>query len=141
MTGAEGPTLDATLRGGIVDVDVYGPDATWLVTASGDFQFSFGALTFWDTATGRELAVLNLAGPVESVSVQPGTGAVVAGYRTTEDLVEVGGAWLVPGPTKWVALACAGTDGTIGDQTSATITGEQSPHRNPCPERCDRSHG
>lgn len=170
-TGSPGPALDATLGGGIVDVDwrpdgaelavvalrgthrfalpdgeligqlpvaggsrgvAYGPDGSWLVTASGDFQFSFGAITFWDAATGRETAVLNLGGPVESVAVQPGTGTVLAGYRSTEELVEVGGAWLVPGPDDWVALACAGTEGTISDLAWAAVTGDPSPPESAC---------
>jgi len=75
----------------------YGPDGSWIATASGDFQFSFGQITFWDTVTGAQLVALNLGGPVETITVHP-TGTVLAGYRTTEDLVEVGGAWLVPGP-------------------------------------------
>ena len=110
----------------------YGPDGSWFATGSGDFQFNFGEITFWDTSSGTELADLNLGGPVESVSVHS-TGAVLAGFRTTENLVEVGGAWLVPGPDHWIILACEGTDGTISEQTWSQLTGEAASHETGCP--------
>ena len=112
----------------------YAPDGTWIVTASGDFQFNFGQITFWDTVTGAQLVALNLGGPVETITVHP-SGTVLAGYRSTEDLVEIGGAWLVPGPAAWISLACAGTDGVIGEQTWAQLTGEASSHRPACPDQ------
>lgn len=110
----------------------YGPDGTWFATGSGDFQFNFGEITFWDTSSGAELAGLNLGGPVESISVDS-TGTVLAGFRTTEDLIEIGGAWLVPGPNDWTALACAGTDRTISEQTWSQLTGEAASHETDCP--------
>lgn len=110
----------------------YGPDGRWLATGSGDFEFSFGAVTFWDTTSGKELAALNVAGPVETVSVHS-SGTVLAGFRTTEDLVEVGGALLVPGPGHWISLACEGTDGVIGEELWSSLTGEQTSREIACP--------
>ncbi|MGH1492596.1 MAG: WD40 repeat domain-containing protein [Acidimicrobiales bacterium] len=109
----------------------YGPDGSWFVTGSGDFEFNFGAITFWETSTGTELVALNLGGPVESISVHP-TGNVLAGFRTTEDLVEVGGARLVPGPNDWIALACAGTDGIISEQIWSELSGESASNETEC---------
>ena len=110
----------------------YGPNGSWFATGSGDFQFNFGEITFWDTSAGTELAGLNLGGPVESISVHP-TGTVLAGFRTTEDLVEIGGAWLVPGPDHWIGLACDGTDGIISEQTWSQLTGEPASRETACP--------
>lgn len=118
------------LAGGARGV-AYGLDGTWIATGSGDFQFNFGQITFWDTSSGTELANLNLGGPVETIAVHS-SGTVLAGFRTTEDLVEVGGAWLVPGPAAWHALACVDTEGVIGDQTWNTLTGENTSHRVDC---------
>lgn len=121
------------LAGGARGV-AYGPDGSWIVTASGDFQFNFGQITFWDAVTGAELVALNLGGPVETITVHP-NGTVLAGFRTTDDLVEIGGAWLVPGPASWASLACGGTDGAIGEQTWTLLTGEATSHRPDCPEQ------
>ena len=110
----------------------YGPDGTWLASASGDFQFSFGQIVFWDAATGEQLVGLDLGGPVETINATP-DGSVVAGFRMTEDLVEVGGAWLVPGPNRWIDLACDGTDATISAQTWNELTGFDETHTTNCP--------
>ncbi|MGI9613330.1 MAG: hypothetical protein ACR2QO_10505 [Acidimicrobiales bacterium] len=110
----------------------YGPDGSWFVTGSGDFQFSFGEIAFWDTSAGTKLVSLNLGGPVESVSVH-GTGTVVASFRSTDDLIETGGAWLVPGPRDWITLACESTEGIIGEQTWTQLTGEATSHDTGCP--------
>ncbi len=110
----------------------YSPDGSWFATGSGDFQFNFGEVIIWDTSTGTELAGLNLGGPVESISVHP-SGTVLAGFRTTDDLVEIGGAWLIPGPDDWIALACADTDAAIGAQTWNQLTGEPAGHTVACP--------
>ena len=110
----------------------YGPDGTWLASASGDFQFSFGQIVFWDAATGKQLVGLDLGGPVETINVSP-EGSVVAGFRMTEDLVEVGGAWLVPGPERWIGLACEGTDATISAQTWNELTDIDESHPTNCP--------
>ena len=109
----------------------YGPDGSWFVTGSGDFQFNFGEIAFWHTSAGSKLVSLNLGGPVESVSVHS-TGTVLAGFRSTEDLIETGGARLVPGPDDWIALACATTDGVIAEQTWRQLTGEPASHETAC---------
>ncbi|MEM7337445.1 MAG: hypothetical protein AAF467_02290 [Actinomycetota bacterium] len=118
------------LAGGTRGV-AYGPAGDWLVSGSGDFQFSFGAITFWDTAENVVLGTLNLGGPVETIAVDA-SGTVLAGFRSTEDLVETGGAWLVPGPGAWLDLACDGTDGVISEETWTTVTGETAPHTTGC---------
>lgn len=110
----------------------YGPTGDWFVTASGDFQFSFGQVIYWDTATGSQLVSLNLGGPAENIAVQS-TGTVITGFRMTEDLIETGGAWLTPGPDAWAQLACAGTDGVISEQTWRELTGETSTRQTNCP--------
>lgn len=123
--------VEHQLAGGARGV-AYGPDGTWFATASGDFQFSFGEIAFWDAASGAKLLSLNLGGPVESIATHH-TGAVLASFRSVEDLVEVGGAWLVPGLDEWVALACEGSDGVIGEQTWRELTGEPTSHTVGCP--------
>lgn len=110
----------------------YGPDGSWLATGSGDFEYSFGAVTFWDTSSNAELVALNLSGPVESIAVHS-SGKVLAGFRSTQDLVEIGGAWLVPGPGDWVELACDGSDGVISEETWTALTGELGGRETACP--------
>lgn len=119
------------LTGGARGV-AYGPDGTWFASASGDFQFSFGEIAFWDTAAGLKLLSLNFGGPVEAIAVHP-SGNVVGSFRATEDLVETGGAALVPGPGDWVALACDGTDGTIAAGTWGELTGDFESQEANCP--------
>ncbi|MEM8922369.1 MAG: hypothetical protein AAGD35_02630 [Actinomycetota bacterium] len=110
----------------------YGPDGSWFAIGSGDFQFNFGEITFWDATSGSLLTGVNLGGPVESISAHP-SGMVLAGFRTTEDLVEVGGAWLVPGPDDWIALACEGSDGVLSEEVWSGLTGEASTRTVACP--------
>ncbi len=110
----------------------YGPDGSWLATGSGDFEYSFGAVTFWDTSSDTELVALNLGGPVESIAVHS-SGKVLAGFRSTQDLVEIGGAQLVPGPGDWGQLACEGSDGVISEETWTALTGEQGSRKTACP--------
>ena len=109
----------------------YGPDGSWLATGPGDFEYSFGAVTFWDTASDKELVALNLSGPVESIAVHS-SGKVLAGFRLTQDLKEIGGAWLVPGPGDWKELACDGSDGVISEETWSALTGEQTDRETAC---------
>ena len=128
-----GATLVAERRltGGARGV-AYSPDGRWFVTGSGDFQFNFGEVIFWDSATGSKLTGLNLGGPVESISVDS-TGTVLAGFRSTEDFIEVGGAWLVPGPDDWVALACSETDGFVSEEVWSELSGQAGGLATDCP--------
>ncbi len=119
-----------SVAGGVRNV-AYGADGSWFAVVSGDFQFSFGEVTFWDTATGTQLAGLNLGGPVETVAIHP-SGAVVAGFRSTQDLVEVGGGLIAPGPSNWTALACEGTDAVISESTWRQLTGDATEVRVDC---------
>ncbi len=120
-----------SVAGGVRNV-AYGADGSWFAVVSGDFQFSFGEVTFWDTATGTQLAGLNLGGPVETVAIHP-SGAVVAGFRSTQDLVEVGGGLIAPGLSNWTALACEGTDATISESTWRQLSGEAAEVIVDCP--------
>ncbi len=118
--------------GGVRDV-LYSPDGEWLAGASGDFQFSFGEISFWDLASGERLALLNLGGPVGALAVDATSSSLVASYRATVNQIEVGGAWIVPAERQWLTLACEGTDGLVPESTWADIVGPDEPFVRTCP--------
>lgn len=104
----------------------YAPDGSWFVGNSGDFQFSFGEISIWDTAEGRKLVQVNLGGPVESIAVSPEGLSVLAGFRTTVNQVETGAAIMLPGESAWLDLACEGSDGGVPDSVIDDLALEES---------------
>lgn len=112
----------------------YAPNGEWLAGASGDFQFSFGEISFWDLDTHERLVRLNLGGPVETLTVDASSSTLVAGYRATEDLIERGAAWIVPAERRWTDLACESAAGKqISESNWAEIVGPDEPFIRVCP--------
>ena len=130
---ATGEVLSQYRQPGGVRAVIYSPDGEWLAGASGDFAFNFGDVSFWDLATGRKLVHLSLVGPAGALAVDENGSMLVAGYRTTIDLVETGGAWVIPAERAWAALACESTDGEISASTWAEIVGDDEPFVRSCP--------